>query len=96
MSIPKGSKLRRSRALDPSHKSHRIYRWISTSGFRRLKSQNFCNGTRKIMKREVSKGRKDLVGHRISKVDRWRTINTESNSIDHFEVLWGEVPNSLH
>jgi hypothetical protein len=29
-------------------------------------------------------------------VDRWRTIDTESNSVDHFRVLWSEVPNSLH
>jgi hypothetical protein len=27
-SIPKGSKLRRSRTIDPSHKGHWIYTWI--------------------------------------------------------------------
>jgi hypothetical protein len=57
VSIPKGSKLRRSRTIDPSHKGHWIYKWIPISGFRRWKSRKLCNGNHDIMKREVPKAK---------------------------------------
>jgi hypothetical protein len=65
MSIPKGSKLRRSRSVDLSHKGHWICKWIPILGFRRWKSRKLCNGTCEIMKHEVPKGQNDCVGHRI-------------------------------
>jgi hypothetical protein len=61
-------KLRRGRTVDPSRQGPLDLHVDSISGFRRLKSRNLCNGTREIMKREVPKGQKDCVGHRIG---RW-------------------------
>jgi hypothetical protein len=68
MSIPKGSKLRRSRTVDPSHKGRWIYMWISISGFGRWKSRKLCNENHDITKRKVPKAKKIMWATRIR---RW-------------------------
>jgi hypothetical protein len=75
VSIPKGSKLRRSRTIDPSHKGHWIYTYILVSGFRGWKSYKCCNGNREITKHDIPKA-KGLCGPwRIQRADRWHTIS---------------------
>jgi hypothetical protein len=64
MSILEGSKLRRGRTVDPSHKGRWIFAWNSISGFRRLKSRKLGNGNRKIMKHEIPKAKRVVWGHK--------------------------------
>jgi hypothetical protein len=54
--FPRGSKLRRGRAVDPSHKGRWIYTWNRVSGFRGLKVRKHCNRNREIMKRDIPTG----------------------------------------
>jgi hypothetical protein len=62
--IPKGSKLRRGRAIDPSHKDRRIYTWNRVSGFRGLKSRNIATGIAKS-RNAISRQAKGTVwGHK--------------------------------
>jgi hypothetical protein len=63
MKVSKGSKLRRSRTVDPSHKGRWIYTWISISGFHRLKSRKLATGTTKSQSAK-SQRLKGCVGHR--------------------------------
>jgi hypothetical protein len=56
-SIPKGSKLMRSRTVDPSQKGHWICKQIPISGFRGWKSCKLCNGNPDITNREVPKAK---------------------------------------
>jgi hypothetical protein len=58
MKALKGSKLRRSRTIDPSNKGRWIYTWISISGFHRLKFRKLCNGNRNIPNREVPEAKR--------------------------------------
>jgi hypothetical protein len=51
MSISEGSKLRRGRTVDLSHKGHWIYTWIFVSSFHGWKSRN-------ILKHKVSKAKR--------------------------------------
>jgi hypothetical protein len=57
-----GSKLRRGRTVDPSHKGRRIYSWISISDFRGLKSRKLCNGNHEITKNDIPKFKWICVG----------------------------------
>jgi hypothetical protein len=87
MSISKGSKLRRSRTVDPSHKGCWIYTYIVVSDFRGWKSRKHCNGNREVTKRDIPKV-KGIV---------WATAEPVSEQVArHFRVSWNEVPNSLH
>jgi hypothetical protein len=62
--FPKGSKLRRGRTVDPSHKGRWIYTWISISGFRGLKSVNIATGIA-ISRNAISRKLRGFVwGHR--------------------------------
>jgi hypothetical protein len=64
--VSEGSKLRRGRTIDLSHKSHWIYTWILVSGFRGWKSRKPCNGNRDIPKREIPKAKRTVCGPRRS------------------------------
>jgi hypothetical protein len=80
-SIPKGSKLRRSRTIDPSHKGHWIYAWNSILGFRGWKSRKLCNGNHEIMKHDIPKAKRICVGH--GGVSEWTggTLLTRSQTL---------------
>jgi hypothetical protein len=95
----KGSKLRRGRTIDPSHKGRWIYTWISISGIRRWKSRKHCNGNRDIPIRDILKAKWICVGHsEVSKVDRWHTIlgfrgeKSRNNCIRIRDIAKSEMP----
>jgi hypothetical protein len=94
MSISKGSNLRRSRTIDPSHKGRWIYTWISISGFRRWKSCKLCNRNRDIMKHKVPKAKKIMWATIIG---RWTggTLSTQSQTsltISSFHGVKIQIP----
>jgi hypothetical protein len=82
----KGSKLRRSRTVDPSHKGRWIYTRIPISGFRGWKSRKLGNGNREITKREIPKAKRIVWATGVSEVDRWRTTDTESTPLTISEI----------
>jgi hypothetical protein len=82
----KGSKLRRSRTIDPSHKGRWIYTWILVSGFRGWKSRKPCNGNRDIPNREVSKAKRMVWDHRSQR---------GGQVARYFGVSESEVPKTL-
>jgi hypothetical protein len=97
MSASKGSKLRRSRTVDPSHKGRWICKRIPI--FRDFVGGSPINFATRIAISRNAKSRrpKGQCGARgVSEADRWRTIDTESNSIDHFGFLRVKVPKALH
>jgi hypothetical protein len=61
--VSKGSKLRRSRTVDPSHRGRWIYMWLAISGFQGWKTRKHCNGNREITKRDIPKAKWIYVGH---------------------------------
>jgi hypothetical protein len=61
--VSKGSKLKRSRTVDPSHKGCWIYTWIFVSGFRGWKSHKPCNGNHEITKHDIPKANRICVGY---------------------------------
>jgi hypothetical protein len=64
VSFSKGSKLKRGRTVDPSHKGRRIYPCIRTSEFRGSNSVNLANGNREITIRDIPKAMRIVWGHR--------------------------------
>jgi hypothetical protein len=74
--LSRGSKLRRGRTIDPSHKDHRIYMWDHASRFHGLKSYERCNRNREIANHDILTAKKICVGPQWSRqVDMWHTIS---------------------
>jgi hypothetical protein len=65
--LSRGSKLRRGRTIDRSHKDHRIYTWDRASGFCGLKSREQCNRNREITNHDILTAKKICVGPQWSR-----------------------------
>jgi len=72
-SIPKGSKIKRSRNVDPSHKGRWIYTWIPISGLHRWKSYKLCNRNHDIWNHEAPKAKRIV----------WVTEETSGGQVAH-------------
>jgi hypothetical protein len=60
--FPKGSKLRRGRTIDPSHKGRWIYTWIPYRGFMGGSPVNIATGIAKSRYTRYPESQEDLCG----------------------------------